>query len=373
MCQVPSAWRSRRVLFLAVAICGTLALNASPAASENPPSTAKATGETIQQAMDAFWNTEYGTAEKLAKSVLQAPDAGKENLAEANKVLACVYVMRKAQRDALEALVRMFEIDRTARFSPDANYPPPVIQSYYTVRDSLFPGTMDVNTVAVGDFENNSVYTGKFKNYDFGAFSRALPHLITMDLVEGAGLKVVDRQRTGEILKEMQLSTSGFADPAQAVQAGKLLGAHAFIFGQYMVLSPDKVRIDARVVKTATGEVLAAKQITGDFSGKPEVFFKLEKQLMTELMATLDTALGQGAISESEKLAATYLDRKAKTLQARPGYVDGMFLTAQALQAEETKDYRTAVSRWRDVLKADPGNDLAAIRVKVLQPLAAQG
>lgn len=326
-------------------------------------------GPVLHEAMSAFWNLEYGKAEKLAQSVVSMPAVGKADLAEAQKVLACVYTMRRSQRDALEALVRMFEIDQTARFSPDANYPPPVIKTYYTVRDSLFPGTMDIRTVAVGDFENNSVFTGKFKQYDFGALEKALPHLIMLDLVNAAGLKVVDRQRTGEILKELQISTSGFADPKEAVQAGKLLGAHAFIFGQYMLLSADKVRIDARVVKTATGEVLAAKEVTGDFSGKPEVFFELQRELISGLMATLEEALGPESIPESEKLASRYYEGRKKGVQARAGYVDGVFLTAAALDAEEGGDYKSAVERWKQVLEADPANDVAATRVKILTPL----
>jgi TolB-like protein len=323
----------------------------------------------VGEAMNAFWEVDYARAETLAQSVAGMPNASRTELADAQKVLACVYTMRKAHHETISSLVRMFQIDQTARFSPDTDYPPPVINSFYTVRDSLFPGTMDINTVAVGDFEDNSVYTGKFKNYDFGALARALPHLITLDLVDAAGLKVVDRQRTADILKEMQLSTSGFADPKQAVQAGKLLGAHAFIFGQYMVLSADKIRIDARVVQTATGEVLSARQITAKFGGKPEVFFDLEKQLIASLMQALSATLGQEAIPDPEKTASEFSSRKSKTLESRPGYVDGMFLTASALQAEENLDYKDAVESWRKVLEIDPGNHVALVRVKLLGQL----
>ena len=228
-------------------------------------------------------------------------------------------------------------------------------------------------TIAVGDFENNSVYTGKFKNYDFGALAKALPHLIMLDLTEAAKLKVVDRQRTAEILKEMALSTSGFADPTQAVQAGKLLGAHTYIFGQYMLLSADKVRIDARVVRTATGEVVVARQVTGTFSGKPEVFLQLEKQLVTELMKTLDQTLGSGLIENPAGVANAYFDKKAREVAGRTGYVDGIFLTSQALQAEEQKDYKGAIDQWKKVLAADPGNEMAAVRIKVLEQTVAQG
>lgn len=366
----PIATRPARTALL-VAVALGLAL-APPGRSQTGKKVPKP-ADTVKASMEAFWDSDYPAAEKLARSVMAEPRARKEDLVEAHKCLACVYVMQQAQRAALESLVRMFQIDPTARFSPDANYPPPVIQTYYTVRDSLFAGTMDLKTVAVGDFENNSVYTGKFKNHDFGALAKALPHLVMLDLTEATSLKVVDRQRTAEILKEMALSTSGFADPAQAVQAGKLLGAHAYIFGQYMLLSADKVRIDARVVRTATGEVVVAKQITGAFSGKPEVFLQLEKQLVTELMKTLDETLGSGLIGNPAGVANAFFDQKARRLAGRPGYVEGIFLTSQALQAEEQQDYRGAIDRWKQVLAADPGNEVASVRIKVLEQTVAQG
>jgi TolB-like protein len=329
--------------------------------------------EKLKASMDAFWNAEYPAAEKLAQGVVAQKDAGKEELVEAHKCLACVYVMQDAHRKALESLTRMFQLDPTARFSPDANYPPPVIHAYYSVRDSLFAGTVDLKTIAVGDFENNSVYTGKFGNHDFGALAKALPHVITLDLTEATDLKVVDRQRTAEILKELAITTSGMADPKSAVQVGKLLGAHAYIFGQYMLLSADKVRIDARIVRTATGEIVTAKSITADFGGKPETFLEIEKKLVTEIMATLDETMGSGLIDNPGGVAQAYFEKKSKRLAGRNGYVEGIFLTSEALKAEESGDYKEAIGHWKKVLATDPGNDVAATRIKLLEQTLKQG
>lgn len=339
-----------------------------PAAKESPAVDAR-----LKASMEAFWNAEYPTAEKTARSVVEQKDAGREDLVEAHKVLACVYVMQEAQRQALESLTRMFQLDPAARFSPDANYPPPVIQAYYSVKDSLFAGTMDIKTIAVGDFENNSVYTGKFGNYDFGALAKALPHVITLDLTEATDLKVVDRQRTAEILKELSISTSGFADPKHAVQAGKLLGAHTYIFGQYMLLSADKVRIDARIVRTSTGEVVTARSVTADFNGKPETFLELEKKLMIEIMNTLGQMMGSGMIENPSGVAKAYFDDKVKRFSGRSGYVEGIFLTSEALKAEEAGDYPAAIASWKKVLAADSGNDVARTRIKILEQTLKQG
>ncbi len=326
--------------------------------------------EMLAAAKEAFWDAEFQTAERLSQSVLSASEAQKEDRVEAYKIQAAAYTMRRVRSNALNSLVRMFELDRTARYSPPTDYPPPVLQNYYVVRDSLFSGTMDINTVAVGDFETNSIYTGKFKNYDFGALEKALPHIIMLDLTEITQLKVVDRQRTTDILRELQLTESGFADPGQAVRTGKLLGAHTFIFGQYMLLSADQVRIDARIVQTATGEVLTARQITGKFSGKPEVFLELQEKLITELVRTLETSLGSQILPDPVDEATKYYAQKKDDVKSREGYVDGVFLTSQALDAEERGDYVAAVENWKRVLSVDPENQVAATRIKVLTPLA---
>lgn len=342
-----------------------LALAAEKARPEDAPKVLKAS-------MDAFWEQDYTTAEQLARQVAATPGTGKGDLIEAQKTLACIYEIQRQQMAAIKSIMTMLKIDPTARFSLEESYPPTVISRFWSVRDSLFAGTTDLKTIAVGDFENNSVYTGKFGNYDFGALSRALPHLVTRDLAQAGDLKVVDRQRTSEILKELAISTSGFADPKMAVKAGKLLGAHAYIFGQYMLLSASTVRIDMRVVKTATGEVLDARSITADFSGKPEKFFELEKQLVTELMTTLKTA-GAGIEGDAVGQANAYLKKKGDGISGRKGYVDGLFLTAEALKAEESKDYKGALNAWKKVLAADPANELAAVRIKVLEPLTGRG
>jgi TolB-like protein len=348
------------VLILLIALIGNIPVAADDTSVESM----------VARVQQAFWHGEYPATISMAQTILASEGLEEETRAEVHKILAAAFTMNRARKNALDNLVQMFNLDPTARYSPDTNYPPPVLNNYYAVRDSLFSGTMDIRTVAVGDFENNSIYTGKFKNYNFDALKNALPHIITQDLTEITDLKIVDRQRTAEILGELQLSSSGFTNPEQAVQVGQLLGAHSFIFGQYMMISEDEIRIDARIVQTATGEVISARQITGKFGGKPELFLELERKLITELMATLSTALGSEVIEKPEEVAKEYFAEKKKDVKKREGYVDGVFLTSQALEAEKQGDYAAAVDNWKAVLAADPKNEVAAIRVKILTPLA---
>jgi len=317
----------------------------------------------------AYHDQDYDQALALATKTLASNPPAPQKV-DVYKCQACTYVALRRQPEAKGSVASMLQTDPTARFSPEYNYPPPVIALYNVVRDSVMTGgegPMDAKTVAIGDFEDNSVYTGKFKNYDFSLFKNALVHTVTADLAEATDLKIVDRQRTQKILDEIQLSQSSFADPQQAVKAGKLLGAQTFIFGQYMVLSAKKVRIDARVVRTATGEVLLTKEVTGEFSGDPEKFLDLERSLVEALATGIDQVLSQnGDTPDAEKGVAGRFASMQKTIEKREGYVEGKFLTAEALELEDQGKYSDAIKKWRQVKKVDPANDVAEARLNAL-------
>jgi hypothetical protein len=341
------------------------------AAVPRAASASEAAAAKVDRAMDAFWDARYDDALALVHEVLNDRGADAANRADAYKVASCVYVAREALARARGAIVDMFGVDAQARFTPDYRYPPPVITLYHEVRDSLHEGTMDVKTVAIGDFENNSVYTGKFKGYDFGLFRGALVHILTQDLSEATPFRIVDRQRTADLLKEIDLSASQFADPENSVRMGKFLGAHCFIFGQYSVLSRREVRIDARAVHTATGEIILTKSVTGDFSGDPAKFLALEKRLVSELAAGLTQfaeRMGE-SVGDVSGDVSRYFDGRAASVKSRKGYVEAKFLIAEAMEREQASDYAGALERWRSVLETDPQNEVAKVRVLVLAPL----
>lgn len=362
----PFAYSPARAL-LGLAACLVLAITVA-----GDPSTLRAQSldEMSHAACDAYRELEFEKAIKIAEKALQTEkDPGVR--VDALKCKTCTHVALRQLGPARDAIAVMLAVDENARFSPDYSYPPPVIDLYHAVRDSLFPGTMDINTIAVGDFEDNSVYTGKFKDYDYSLMGRALVHLINADLSEATPLKVVDRQRTEQMLKEIELGQSGFVNPEQSVKFGQFLGAQSFIFGQYMVLSKDKVRIDARVVHTATGEIVLTKSITGEFGGDPEKFMALEKELILAIAEGIDqVAALSGSGGSNRSLAGAYLDGKSGGAKGRTDYVEAQFLTAQALEYEDAGNYDAAQKVWAKVRDLDPANETASVRLEVLDIFA---
>ncbi len=343
------------------ALCLLVAI-AAPAAASGPAPSA---------VCDAYWEQKYQDALKLAAQIVSSAEASPSDKVEAYKCQTCTYVAQRQVDPARRSIADMLGLDKSARFTPDYNYPPPVIDLYNAVRDSLYPGTMDIHTVAVGDFEDNSPFKGKFKDYDFSLFRLALAHTVMADLAEATPLKIVDRQRTGTLLKEIELGQSGFVSPQEAVHFGQMLGAQSFIFGQYMILSKDTVRIDARLVHTATGEVILTKQVTGNFGGDPKKFLILEQDLVKALADGVQQLLaGQGEKIPLDQMTSQFFEKKMDGIKDRKAYVESKFRIAEALETEDKGDYRKAKALWQKVLEIDPENEIANRRIMALSSVA---
>jgi len=322
-----------------------------------------------QSVCDAYATARFEQAVRIAQEVLAA-DTETDTRIDIYRCKAAAHFALAQDTPAKLSIGQMLHLDAGARFSPDTRYSPALLELYHSVRDSLFPGVVDVNTIAIGDFEDNSIYQGKYKDYDFSLFEKALVHTITADLGEATSLKLVDRQRVDKITREIELNQSGFANPEQAVKAGELLGAQSFIFGQYMILSKDMVRIDARLVHTATGQIIMTKQVTGNFGGDPMKFLELEQELVTALAAGIDDVLELHDIrSNLDSQVEEYFGVKRSSMKDRDGYVESQFLVAQAFDFEDAGNFKDARTTWEEVLEVDPPNDVAPIRIRVLDSI----
>jgi len=99
--------------------------------------------------------------------------------------------------------------------------------------------------------------------------------VLTTTLFKTGRFELVERDRLKEILKEQRLGRSGLVDESTAAQIGKLAGAEAVVFGvlssatqqTYDKFSYDlirtEVRIDARAVDAATGQLIFTESAEG--------------------------------------------------------------------------------------------------------------
>ncbi len=99
-------------------------------------------------------------------------------------------------------------------------------------------------------------------------------------LAAGIENALVERQRLKALMDEIGLSMTGAVDERTALRVGKLLGANHLILGSFMKFR-NQVRVNARVVRTETGEITGTAKVTGNF----EKIFELEERLVGEILS----------------------------------------------------------------------------------------
>ena len=131
------------------------------------------------------------------------------------------------------------------------------------------------DTVAVLYFQNQG-------NPDLEPLKVGLAQMLITDLTGVEGVTVVERQQLQAILDELDLGHKGVVDKKTAAKVGELLGAQYILMGGYFELV-GTLRIDARLVKVQTGEIVHAHGV----NGKTDQFMALEKQLARDFRVHL--------------------------------------------------------------------------------------
>lgn len=107
---------------------------------------------------------------------------------------------------------------------------------------------------------------------------------LTDGLARSGKVRVAERKRLQQILDELKLSASGLVDDRTAIRAGRLLGANALVLGSFLKFR-DSVKINVRVVKTETGEILSTERVSGKFSNLLDLEEKLAAGILPRLHA----------------------------------------------------------------------------------------
>ncbi len=206
-------------------------------------------------------------------------------------------------------------------------------------------------TVAILAFDN---YTGQ---RDYDDLGKGISAMMISDLSSVKEIQLLERERMQDLLKEMELQHSKFFDSTTALKAGKMLGAQYVVVGAFAAVQP-QMRIDTRVVRVETGEIVKTAQVTGD----QNKFFDLEQKLADRLVDGLGLALSP---EEQAKVAA----------QEKANRVDALSTVAafsQALGCYDRKDYQSAVDRMTPVITKAPNSALVSVAFGEMKSRATQ-
>ena len=192
-------------------------------------------------------------------------------------------------------------------------------------------------TVAVPPFRNTADSTLTPLGY-------ALADFLATDLSRSAQLRLVERARLAELLREIDLSRSGRVDSSTAPKAGKLLAAQQLLLGALDTLGGGELRLSVRVADVGTGVVAQAL----DARAPLRDVLAAEKQVAFRVFEALGVTL-----TPAERAAVE--QRHEASLEALASYGRGV-------QYELQGDYARASESFTRAWRTDPGFGVARAR-----------
>ncbi len=205
-------------------------------------------------------------------------------------------------------------------------------------------------TVAVLYFDN---HTGK---PDYDPLGKGIAAMMISDLGAVQDIQLVERERMQDMVKEMETQRTSYYDSTTAVKVGRMMGAEYIVVGAFAALQP-RMRIDTRVVRVATGEIVKTAQVTGD----EDKFFDLEQKLAKNLIDGLGLALSpeqQAALAEQQE-------------QNRVDAVSTMLSFSNSLNLYDRGQYGDAAQMMLPVVQASPKSMLIRVAFDEMKRRAA--
>ena len=313
----------------------------------------------LEEAKKHFNNGQFTKSIDLLKRLIVTKTLSKEDYLEASEYLAVAYVTINQDEQAQTIFTEV--LNKEPSYKPSEWWWPHqrLMNNYYrtvsTVHKSLRLSSKetDIKTVAIIDFENNSIDDAeKYNN-----LGRGLSKIIIADFGVVSDLKVVERERLQYLIEELQLTDKkiggqNIVDPTSAPQLGKLLGAQSFVFGSFIRFGKS-FRIDARLVKTETGEVFKTASVEGSSSK----IFELAKELTLKITKNLDVDI--------KKVEKQQLDRLGK--QDVP--IEAVALFGDAMSSANMENYKQAYAKLEEALTYAPDFQKAQDMLTVIRPL----
>jgi TolB-like protein len=226
------------------------------------------------------------------------------------------------------------------------------LQLVPTTAIQALPTPVARKTVAVLSFDNNS------GDAQYDPLGKGLAAMMISDLSSVESIQLVERERLQELIEEQNLQHSRRFDSATAVEVGRFAGAEYVVTGAVMALQP-RVRIDTRVIRVETAEIVKTAQVTG----REDRLFELQERLARELIDGLEIALSP---EEYERLRQQQEANRVEDLRIALTY-------SQALDHFDRGAYVDAAEKMYIVVRAAPNSALMRLTYEQMRDRAARG
>ena len=206
---------------------------------------------------------------------------------------------------------------------------------------SITTSSLPVNTLAVFPL---AYQTGDIR---YAPLGMGISEMILTDLGQVKKLKLVERIRIEELLKELSFSATSSVDQTSAPRMGKLLAAGRIVGGTFSVSPDGSIRMDVSSVDVATG----SKPGGASESDVLENLFRAEKEIVFKLIQGMGIKLSREERESIQRFPT-------KNLQAFLAYSLG-------LDYEARGDFESAGAMYKEAGSIDPAFSSAKERQSI--------
>lgn len=193
-------------------------------------------------------------------------------------------------------------------------------------------------------------YVGTDDRYT--ALSRGLAEMISADLIQVPGLRVVERARVQYLLDEMALGQTEYMDPSTTPRTGRLLGAGRLVGGTFALSGSREARLNVALSNLEAGSV---EQLPSQ-AGPLNTLLGLQKEVVFALLDNMGIEL-------------TPLQQQ----QIRPtptANMEAFLAYSQGLEREDAGDIEGALNYYQQAVDLDPSFQVAESQLEEVEALA---
>jgi TolB-like protein len=193
-------------------------------------------------------------------------------------------------------------------------------------------------TVAVLPFTNSAIGQS---NTDLAPLSQGIADLLTNELAQNTGIRVVERANIMNLLREQDLARDGRIDEATAAKVGKLLGAKHMVTGTFITNNRGTMVLTLKAIDSETGVI----SWTTTQTGKTEEFL----DIVSKAGAATNSGLKLPALTPAVRQSS-----EARTEERKKVPFQAVMLYSRAISAQDAGKKDEAIQLFSQAISAFP-------------------
>ncbi len=185
--------------------------------------------------------------------------------------------------------------------------------------------------ISVTDF---AVQSG---NPSYRYLGKGFAEFVGIELAGKQGIRLVEREKRNELMKEQEISMTGLVDEKAQVKLGKMLAANYIVVGNIFDIA-GQLTVTFKVISTETGEIVTQNKVTGNIKNYDFLSASISEKIFTGLKLKIPSSVARKIEKNEEKRE------------------EAVISFSKGVDAYDKNDTRTAKKELEKAKSYDPGS-----------------